>query len=185
MAIATSRLWESRNGCKHGVSAAAKQQAITDQTHRELRALYMLQMHVMPQDRCVFRQTVEIHLEEPVARIQEWIQYNKKLISFSVQAQRTQTQLKTKSIHQFFSRHGRIRSRIPKSPDSRPPRRQIGVPKRMLPTRMSNFFPRQATLRSFIPPIRENKPIGFTRTLQQTMMRSHIYFSNLFPDHPS
>jgi hypothetical protein len=70
MANSSFQLWELRNTCRHGHDDASKQQSIFEQTHREVRCLYLLQPMVLQQDRVLFRDTVEEHLLSAVPQLQ-------------------------------------------------------------------------------------------------------------------
>jgi hypothetical protein len=76
LANASFRLWEIRNGCRHGIDNATKSQAQSEQTQREIRCLFELRKRILPQDRAIFHSSVDDHLNETQAQQRTWITQN-------------------------------------------------------------------------------------------------------------
>jgi hypothetical protein len=133
MANSSFQLWELRNTCRHGHDDASKQQSIYEQTHREVRCLYLLQPMVLPQDRVLFRDTVDKHLLSAVPQLRSWIVQNRRLIQHSMKVAKAQSKLQIHHIQRFFPRRGTTQSR------TAPPVQRL-VPRRHRITRISNFF---------------------------------------------
>jgi hypothetical protein len=60
---------------------------------------------VLPQDRVLFRETVDEHLLSAVPQLRSWIVHNRKLIQHSVKVAKAQSKLQIHHIQQFFPRH--------------------------------------------------------------------------------
>jgi hypothetical protein len=133
MANSPFQLWELRNQCRHGHDNATRQQSMSEQAHREIRCLYLLQPQVLIQDKNIFRASVDDHLSELVPQLCSWIVHNKKLILHSVKVAKAQAKLHTHQIQSFFPLRGVRQS---KTATNRP----LQVPRRQRLTRISNFF---------------------------------------------
>jgi hypothetical protein len=133
MANSSFKLWELRNTCCHGHDGASKQQSIYEQTHREVRCLYLLQPMVLQQYCILFRDTVKEHLLSAVPQLRSWIAHNRKLIQHSVKVAKAQSKLQIHHIQQFFPRRGTTQfTTVP--PAQRP------APRRHRITSISHFF---------------------------------------------
>jgi hypothetical protein len=79
------QLWESRNGKVYGIDASTRTAARREQTHRELRALYLLRSDMRHCDRDIFHPTVEAHMEaQPVWALQNWLKIQVPMAKHSV-----------------------------------------------------------------------------------------------------
>jgi hypothetical protein len=102
MANSSFQLWELRNTCRHGHDDASKQQSIYEQTHCEVRGLYLLQPMVLQQDRVLFQDTVEEHLLSAVPQLRSWIVHNRRLIQHSVKVAKAQSHCKFTTSNSSF-----------------------------------------------------------------------------------
>jgi hypothetical protein len=180
MANLSFQLWELRNTCRHGHDDASKQQSIYEQTHREVRCLYLLQPMVLQQDQVLFRDTVEEHLLSAVPQLRSWIVHNRRLIQHSVKVVNAQSKLQIHHIQRFFSCRGTTQSRTA-PPVQRP------APWRHRITRISNFFPAAVRPRSTIrilPAIDETIAITLNGLQRGIIRRRQLNLTDLFPDHP-
>jgi hypothetical protein len=180
MANSSLQLWEIRNTCRHGHDDASKQQSIYEQTHREVRCLYLLQPMVLQQDRVLFQDMVEEHLLSAVPQLQSWIVHTRRLIQHSVKVAKAQSKLQIHHIQWFFPRRGITQSRTD-MPVQRP------APRRHRITRISNFFPAAVRLRSTIrilPAINETIAITLNGLQRRIIRRRQLNLPDLFPDHP-
>jgi hypothetical protein len=73
-------LWVLRNSYHHGSSIADKQTRQKEKAASELEYLYTLRGRVQYQNLDVFRESLEVHLTEPVSRLLVWIRLFKQLI---------------------------------------------------------------------------------------------------------
>ena len=209
LANASFKVWQIRNGGKHGIDKATKQQALQDQAHRELRSLYALQNSVMHQDTHYFQTSLETHQKESTARIRTWIIHHKKLILYSAKLATTQAKLRIKRLKSFFPVQKTIRSITTTTHTEHRERR------RTTPTRMENHFhTKQAkhsthrnnrrkerlkqyntplmsayynpigTTASKLPTIKENEPTKSTSPQRRMTQRRHLNDKALYPDHP-
>jgi hypothetical protein len=135
MAQSCHTLWESRNSCRHGNDSATRAQIQSEQAHREIRCLYLLQDKVLPSDRSLYQNTVDKHLTQSTAQLRAWIQHNKKLICHSVRVATAQLKLNTHRIQSFFPAGPTSRSLISKRQGT-----GVSVPRRQRPSRISQFF---------------------------------------------
>ena len=146
LANASYRLWEIRNDCRHGKDDATKRQALQEQTHREIRCIYLLQPAVLAQDRQLFRSNVDVHLSETIPQQRSWLLHNKKLIVHSVKVAAAQAKLQTHQIKHFFELHKTLWSKTAQAKNPKPP------PRRQFSTRISNHFhPRNISIRHTAP----------------------------------
>ena len=209
LANASFKAWQTRNGCRHGIDSATKQQASQEQAHRELHCLYSFQHMVLPQDTALFRTSIETHLQESTSQIRTWIIHNKKLITHSVQIAKAQERLHIKRIQSFFPVIGKTTSIVDR-------RRTItSAPRQQRYTRITKHFSathkkrsskannqKKEKLRQFntptmttyynpggsiqlrMPTITENEPITSTSPQRRMTRRRHLQDRALFPDHP-
>lgn len=206
-ANASFRLWEIRNGCRHGIDAATKQLAQQEQAHRELRILYTFRTQVLQQDRGLFQETIEAHLSETTSQIRTWITHNRKLLLHSVKVAKAQMILNTQHLQSFFPRVATIRSTVP-APRAREHiryhttrlaahfptismlrstsrRRQQSVAKKRFNTPdMSCFYNPDALEHAQLPPIDENTPSQTTSPQRRQIRRRRHNIIHLYPDHP-
>jgi endonuclease/exonuclease/phosphatase family metal-dependent hydrolase len=180
MATASFQLWELRNKCRHGHDTATRQQSLHEQTHREIRCLYQMHPYVLPQDRDIFRTSVDEHLLETVPQLRNWITHNRKLIMHSVKVAKEQIKMNTHRLQRFFPGQGVRRSSISTQQVAAPPRRH-----RL--TRLSSFFPIISRSRTRPPPL-STVPEEAATTLnagqRRTIRRRQLNLFDFYPDHP-
>ena len=197
LANSSFKLWEIRNGCRHGIDAATKQQAKQDQAHRELRCLYLLKPNVLPQDLHFFCSSVEKHLEESTPKICTWIIHHRKLITHSARLANAQARLRIKHLKTFFPLLSTKRSLVQPSADKKP---EKNPPIRHRPTRIASHFKSTRILRSTsrtrtytgslsvstspLPTIPEDTPRHPNATERRQLQRRLLHDTSLFPDHP-
>jgi hypothetical protein len=202
------RLWEIRNGCRHGIDAATLQIAKEEQAHREIRCLYMLRGQVLTQDRVLFRDTVELHLTETTAQLRAWITHNQKLIAHSAKLATIQTRLRIKRLQGFFPPYATVVSTIAHPSRATAPRRfrttrldphfpvnhirkstsrrttqktklrQYNTPD------MSSYYAVTGTTQSRLTTIPEDTVHHTTSPQRRQIRRRHLIINDLFPDHP-
>jgi hypothetical protein len=180
MATSSFRLWEIRNGCRHGYDEATKAKAKLDQAHREVRALYSFRGQVLPQDLRLFPPSLEDQLQLPVTQLRSWITHNRKLILHSVKQAKDQQKLRIHSLARYFKpKMNPSRSVLPpKDPVARPP-----PTARLLPARISQLYSYKPPSKSKLPPIPEKSGPS---ALQMTKRRlRQLYLDHTYPDHPS
>jgi hypothetical protein len=183
MANASFELWTSRNECKHGRDNSKKYQASLVQSHRDIKALYLLRNKVLPHDCELFRPTLEEHLSDTLPQLKSWILHNKKLIEFSVRKAQAESKSQTKCIQTYFkpkANRQKKKERRPK-PTQTPPQRPLRT------TRITNHFQMNPTSPSQLPCIPEQRPIPtITDRIIHVCSRLHQrYLADFFPDHPS
>ena len=207
MANSAFRLWEIRNGCRHGIDTATKQAAQQEQAHRELRCLYGLRDQVLPQDRALFHDSVDDHLNDSKSQIRTWITHNQKLILHSSKLAKAQAELRTRPLQKFFHPTCTIKSTITTIRSTASARLQT--------TRMSFHYPTQAIGRSIVrrqqqraklkqyntptmdsyyapalviisnlPTIDETMPSSTTSPQRRQIQRRKKNVHQLYPDHP-
>lgn len=171
LATESFKLWEIRNGNRHGTDDATKALATEAQTQRELRMLYLLKEKTLPQDHIFFRTTITEHMKEPTPVIRNWITRHKKLILKSVRTAGKQMQLKTRGLQKYFIRMNPIRSTTKKAT------RQTETTKRRKTTILGDFFaPKQNN---------QKQPKERTTTTEPARKNfRQLYMGNKFPDHP-
>jgi hypothetical protein len=206
LANASFRLWEIRNGCRHGIDNATKTQAQSDQTQRELRCLYELRERVLPQDRQMFLQSVELHLQESQAQQRTWITHNKPLIVHSTRTAAKQARLQIQQLRKFFTTRRTTCSRITNKTSTEIRRFNITriaahfsttAFSRSTTTKsktkekaklyntptMSSFYNPVGMSISHLPTIQEDQEAASTSP-QRRSIRRRIFNRTIFPDHP-
>ena len=192
LANSSFKLWEIRNGCRHGLDAATKQQAKQTQTHRELRCLYLLKPSVLQQDIHLFCDTVETHLKESTPKIRTWIIHNKQLIAHSARLFAAQTRLRIKQMKTFFPLQSTRKSTIASTKTMAPHRHRA--------TRIATYFRSSHVLhstsrvkkskhpvpmaQSTLPTIPEDTATHTNTTDRRRIQRRRLNDTSLFPDHP-
>jgi hypothetical protein len=204
LANASFRLWEIRNGCRHGIDIATKSQALSEQTQREVRCLYELRERVLPQDRPIFHDSVEHHLQETQAQQRTWITHNKKLIVHSARVAAHQARLCTRQLKRFFPLW-KVQSRISNSKPTEMRRFNITRLATHFATRLvsrsivkckakdkvrrfntptlSSFYDPNSTSISLLPTIDE-KTASKTTSPQRRQTQRRKFNRSLFTDHP-
>lgn len=133
-----SAFWPIRNDCQHGKDAVTKQQhALKEQTAQELHCIYLLRAQVLPsqpQDRQLFRNSIDAHLSESIPQQRSWLKHNKKLIVHSVKVAAAQAKLHTHQIKRFFEHHKTLQSKTACAINPQVSKR------RQIATRISNHF---------------------------------------------
>ena len=173
------RLWELRNGCRHGTDASSRAFASAELAKRQLTALYSLKEQMLPQDRIIFRSSLATHLTETTQQIRSWITHNTKLISTSVKRAISQAKLGTQGLQRYFPRirsNPRPKPPTPIQPISHHDRR------RMRSSRIFEHFRSARTSTSRLPKLPELGPLiprhpPVSRSRQCTL-------AQCFPDHP-
>jgi hypothetical protein len=207
LAHSSQRLWQIRNGCRHGIDAATQTQLAQEQIHREVRCLYHLRGVVLTQDRHLFRDTVELHLTESIAQLRTWLTHNAKLISHSAKLATAQAALRIRQLKAFFPPQRTIRSIINVVGPITTRRRQTtrlnsyfattGVNKSTTgrnhrPSKnkqyttpsMATYYTVDGISRSVLPPIDEDAPSISTSPQRRQIRRRGKTIEGLFPDHP-
>jgi hypothetical protein len=179
MATSSFRLWEIRNGCRHGHDEATKAKAKLDQAHREVKALYSFHGQVLPQDLRLFPSSLEDHLQLTVPQLRSWITHNRKLILYSVKQAKEQLRLRTRSLSQYFTPKTTPSRSIlpPKVTDSNPT-----PPVRLRPARISQIYSYKPSSKSRPPVIPENN--GPTKEQIARRRFRQMYLDPIYPDHP-
>ena len=184
LATASFRLWEIRNGCRHGIDAASTQQAKKEQTHREIRCLYHLKGDVLPQDRNLFRDTVETHLNESTSQLRSWITHNGKLIVHSVKVAQAQTRLRTQPLQKFFQRRNPSKLVSNNVTSKNAGRHRVTRTKQYKSSIIPNYFSTTGPSISHLPPIDEDAPSTTTSPQRRQIRRRRLNVIDLYPDHP-
>jgi hypothetical protein len=76
-------LWKIRNSHHHGVTTREKNERSEEKTTKEMEYLYANKEKVQFQNRDLFRESIEIHKEEPAPRKALWVKLFKELITKS------------------------------------------------------------------------------------------------------
>jgi hypothetical protein len=97
-------LWLARNADRHGRTSKAKNQASLQQAHRTIRSLYPLKDQALPEDRDLFYDDVEAHLQQPLRELNAWVSVHQGLIAHSVRVAKLAASSNTKPITELFSR---------------------------------------------------------------------------------
>ena len=81
------KVWKQRNEDRHHRDNIQLQESRRDLIHQEMRALYACRMQVCPQDRHLFYDTVQRHLESHprLDQLEEWIQVYRPAIHASME----------------------------------------------------------------------------------------------------
>ena len=111
-------MWKMRCEDRHGrnAAAAAAKEARAEQIKREVVHLYRLKDRVQAEDRRVFEDNVQEHLQQDSIALSTWVSLNRDLILYSVrQAKKTDTQ-NVKPITKFYEK-------IPKGPNNKKKKR--------------------------------------------------------------
>jgi hypothetical protein len=209
MANSSFRLWELRNGCRHGTDDATKQQAKKDQAHRELRCLYLQRENVLPQDTKLFRETVDIHLLDTTSQIRDWILHNRRLIGLSVRNFKAHHNKENPRMQSFYRSVRVSRSSLPTNSPTIPPISRVATQvtqhfhrhvttqtttriQKIRPIRkfrevpLLNHFRVTGTSTSVLPSIQEATELATTSIQRRQIRRRHLNIDNLdkYPDHP-
>jgi hypothetical protein len=173
------------------VVMATKNVKTRERLTKALRQLYQHRSEVLHQDRELFYDSVEEHLQANNTQLQEWIVHNKKLILHSVRTAQSKSATHTNDIKNFFRKKIRtLRSKIEKSSG-----KFQRVLKKMYSTGLNQHFPQVPPSKSILPYIPENAPlpqshlIATNSTLANKPFRPHPRviqqtLFDLFPDHP-
>jgi exonuclease III len=109
-------LWLARNDDRHGSTNKAKSQASQQQAQRTIRALYLLKDLVLSEDRDLFYDSIEAHLQQPLRELNAWITTHQGLIAYSVRVAKLAARSNTKPITEHFTiLKNRQRRQIPTS----------------------------------------------------------------------
>ncbi len=135
-------LWLARNADRHGRTSKAKSQASLQQAHRTIRSLYPLKDQVLTEDRDLFYDDIEAHLQQPLRELNAWVSVHQGLIAHSVRTAKLAASSRTIPITEHF-------------PRLNPRRRRRYKPTELLPTPV--FF-RDTKLTSFVTLTRIYRP---------------------------
>ncbi len=91
-------LWLARNDDRHGSTNKAKSQASQQQAQRTIRALYLLKDLVLSEDRDLFYDSIEAHLQQPLRELNAWITTHQGIIAYSVRVAKLAARSNTKPI---------------------------------------------------------------------------------------
>ena len=179
LASESFRLWELRNGCRHGTDASSRAFASAELAKRQLTALYNFKDKMLPQDRLIFRSSLATHLTESTQQIRSWIAHNTKLISTSVKRAISQAKMGTQGLQRYFKRLSPNPRPLPNTPIQ--PISHLDK-RRLRSSRIFEHFRSTRTSTSRLPKLPELGPLiprrqPPTRTRQCTLVQC-------FPDHP-
>ena len=77
-------LWTDRSKARHGQDMNTKLTARREAIDKEVRQLYQEKEKAPHEDQSIFQDSVEVHLQQPMSKLENWISCHRSLIKHSV-----------------------------------------------------------------------------------------------------
>jgi hypothetical protein len=100
------KLWDNRNGDRHGVDSSTKAIAQREQAIREIEALYTFKTKVLQRHRDIFLHDIEYHTAGKTVYMRQWINTNQSVIQKSTKDAKIKAILNVRIISTYFKPRG-------------------------------------------------------------------------------